>query len=213
MTIKVVITGERQIGPFKWRWPEEYEEFEGGWDFQLIVAGSRHRVRHGLGGRHVFGRWRVHTVTWLDGEVQVEGVEADDYPATRGLLSQLKHPDKTVVRALADIPEGYEQFELVEHRREIDAKYAPHCIAVKIREDDLPAWALHAWLRMCQRRSRTGPSSGMRRLSVAAQRPAAAQALPAPPTPDNRAVAAGFARPWPGYGRLRWRRRGPFYWR
>jgi uncharacterized HhH-GPD family protein len=190
MTIEV--TGEHQIGPFKWRWPEEHEDFEGGWDFQLRVRGSRHRVRHGLGGREVYGRWRVHTVTWVDGEVQVEGVEADDYPATRALLSQLKHPDRTVVRTLADVPEGYERFELVEHRREIDAKYAPYCVAVKIREDDLDAWAEHAWLRVCQRRSRTGPSSGTERLSVAARRPAAAQTLSAPPTADSRAVAAGL---------------------
>jgi len=33
----------------------------------------------------MYGRWRVHTVTWLDREVQVEGVEAGDYPASRAL--------------------------------------------------------------------------------------------------------------------------------
>ena len=50
----------------------------------------------------MYGRWRVHTVTWLDREVQVEGVEAGDYPASRALISQLKHADKMVVRSLAD---------------------------------------------------------------------------------------------------------------
>jgi hypothetical protein len=134
----------------------------------------------------------VHTVTWLDREVQVEGVEADDYPATQALLSQLKHADKKVIRTLAGVPGGYEGFDLVEHRREIDAKYVPRCIAVKIREDELRAWAVHAWLRMCQRRSRPATSSvkpppG----SAAVSRPVLPE-LPAPPTADSWAVAAGL---------------------
>jgi hypothetical protein len=137
MAVEAEITDQQHMGPFKFRWPDGYEDFEGGWDFHLIVGGARHRARHGIGARRVYGRWRVHTVTWLDREVQVEGVEADDYPASRALISQLKHADKTVVRSLADVPQGYEGFDLVEHRSEIDAKYAPYCIAVKIREDDL----------------------------------------------------------------------------
>lgn len=188
--VEARVVGLQQIEPFKFQWPEGYEEFEGGWDFQLTVAGSRHRVRHGIGAREVYGRWRVHTVTWLDREVLVEGVEADDYPVTRGLLSQLKQADKKVVRELAGVPAGYERFELVEHRHEIDAKYAPYCIAVKIREDDLLAWGVHAWLRMCQRRNRTGASS--ERSRVEAPRSVPAQALPAAPTADSRAVAAGL---------------------
>ena len=31
-------------------------------------------------------------------------------------------------------------------RREIEAPYSPQCLALKIREDDLASWALHAWL-------------------------------------------------------------------
>lgn len=182
------VIDRKQIGPFKFRWPEGYEEFEGGWDFELTVAGSRHRVRHGVGGREVYGRWRVHTVTWLDREVQVEGVEADDYPATRSLISQLKHADKKVVREVAGVPAGYEQFELVEHRREIDAKYAPYCLAVKIPEDDLLAWGIHAWLRMRQRTARTGASSDRARAGLAG----VSRSLPAAPTADSRAVAAGL---------------------
>lgn len=190
--VEAQVVGLQQIEPFKFRWPEGYEEFESGWDFQLTVAGSRHRVRHGIGGREVYGRWRVHTVTWLDREVQVEGVEADDYPVTRGLLSQLKHADKKVVRELAGVPAGYERFELVEHRHEIDAKYAPYCIVVKIREDDLLAWGVHAWLRMSQRRNRTGASSERSRVESAAPRSVPAQALPAAPTADSQAVATGL---------------------
>lgn len=179
-------------GPFKFRWPEGYEEFENGWDLQLTVAGERHKVRHGVGGRKVYGRWRVHTVTWLDREVQVEGVEADDYPVTRSLLSQLKHADKKVVRDLSGVPAGYERFKLVEHRREVDAKYAPSCIAVKIREDDLLAWSVHAWLRMRQRSDHARASSGEARAGQTLPRSVPARDLPAAPTGNSRAVAAAL---------------------
>jgi hypothetical protein len=100
----------------------------------------------------------VHTIPWLDREVQVAGVEADDYPASRALISQFKHVGKTVVRSMAYVPQWYEGFELVEHRSEIDAKYAPHRIVVKIREDDLLTWSVHAWLRMSQRKVGTAAS-------------------------------------------------------
>jgi hypothetical protein len=32
------------------------------------VGRDRHQARHGIGARPVYGRWRVHTVTWLDCE-------------------------------------------------------------------------------------------------------------------------------------------------
>lgn len=72
----------------------------------------------------MYGRWRVHTVTWLDGAVEVEGVEADDYSATQALLSVLRGPDKRHLHDLAEVPEVYEGFEVVNHRREIDAPTA-----------------------------------------------------------------------------------------
>lgn len=175
----------RQLTPFRFRWPDEEEYFEGGWDYLLAIAGARHRVRHGIGGREVYGRQRVHTVTWLDGTVQVEGVEADDYPSSRALLSVLRHGAKHLVRNLDGVPAGYLGFDLVDHRREIDAKWSRYCIAVKIREDDLTAWGTHAWLRMRQRQPASPATS-------AARPPAAALALPPPPAADARAVAAAL---------------------
>lgn len=70
MTIDAKITGLQQLGPFKFRWPDTHEDFEGGWDFQLNVGGAQYRARLGIGARLVYERWRVHTVTWLDGAVQ-----------------------------------------------------------------------------------------------------------------------------------------------
>jgi hypothetical protein len=130
-----------RLGAFSFRWPDAEEHFESGWAYRLKVGGETHAVRHGLGGRVVYGRCRVHTGTWLDGEVQVEGVEADDYPTTGALLSGIRRPDRSLVRTPAEVPAGYGGFDLVEHRREIDAKWSRNCIAVKIRQDDLGAWA------------------------------------------------------------------------
>lgn len=192
MTVKVEISNVRLTGPFDFRWPEGTEEFENGWDFQLIADGHRHRVRHGLGAHNVFGRWRVHTVTWVDQDVQVEGVEADDYPATRALISRLRQPDKKLIRDRVDVPGGYAGFELVEHRQEIDARYVPDCIAVKIREDDLAAWALHAWLRMRQRAVAPARPSQHPRTATAPAPHRLPTALLAPPAADQRAVAAAL---------------------
>jgi hypothetical protein len=186
MTLDAEATGIRKLPSFSFRWPEGEECFEGGWEYWLTIAGARHRVRHGLAGREVYGRQRVHTVTWLHGAVQVEGVEADDYPTTRALLSVLRHNARTSVRDLDGVPAGYEEFDLADHRREIDAKWSRYCIAVKIKEDDLAAWGKHAWLRMCQRQARTPIAS------PAAPTTQTAPVLASPPTADARAVATAL---------------------
>src|SRR5260370_9426755 len=134
-----------------------------------------------MGAREVYGRLRVHTVTWIGGEDQVEGVEADDSPVSQSLLSRLRRAGRALARTLEQVPAGYEPFEIVEHCREIDAPYSPSCLAVKIREDDLASWALHGWLR----------SQLPRKLSSA---PRASQVMPGPPalppapSPDAEAV-------------------------
>jgi hypothetical protein len=86
----VELIAVKELEPFDFRWPEDIESFEGGWSFEIRAGGKRHTGRHGIGAREVFGRARVHTVTWMDGEVQVEGVEADDYPSSSALISRLR---------------------------------------------------------------------------------------------------------------------------
>jgi uncharacterized HhH-GPD family protein len=128
---------------------------------------------------------RVHTVTWLDGEVQVEGVEADDYPTSHALLSRIRRPGRALARRWEEVPAGYAGFEIVDHRREIDAPYSPKRLAVKIREDDLAAWARHAWLRSRLPRSAHVPTEPAAAGPPATLRP---PALPPPPAPDPAAV-------------------------
>jgi uncharacterized HhH-GPD family protein len=177
------LTAVKALGPFDFRWPEGIESFEGGWSFEASITGNRHTCRHGIGAREVYGRLRVHTVTWLDGEVQVEGVEADDYPSSQALISRLRRPGRATARTWEEVPAGYVDFVIVDHLREIDAPYSPRCLAVKIREDDLPSWAMHAWLR-----------SQLPRKAIIARRetgslvPARPQ-LPPAPSPNAQAVA------------------------
>ena len=170
------------IGPFSFRWPDGTEDFEAGWQFTARIEGRSHEIKHGLGAREVYGRIRVHSVTWLDGQVQVEGVEADDYPTSQALISRLRRPGRATVRTLAEVPAGYDGFSIVEHRREIDAPYSPQCLAMKIREDDLSAWLLHAWLRSRLPRN-LKPATAGRETPVAPP-----IALPSAPSPDAQAV-------------------------
>jgi uncharacterized HhH-GPD family protein len=180
---QVELAGVKRVGPFEFQWPGDTESFEGGWTFEAHIDGAQHSVRLGIGAREAFGRLRVHAVTWIDGRVQVEGAEADHYPATQVLISRLRRPGGGLVRTWAEIPAGYDDFEIVEHRREIDAPHTPQCLAVKIREDDLASWAVHAWLHSKLRKK---PPSRTRTLSPVALPPQ--PELFSPPATDAELV-------------------------
>jgi hypothetical protein len=149
------VTGLRA---FAFRWPAGSEQFDHGWDYIAKIGGTSHRVRYGIGGREVYGKFRVHSVTWLDGSPMVEGVASDDYSESGALLSTLRIGGKAHVRMLSELPAGYLGFDVVRHSDEIVAKYSPRTLAVKILEDDLAAWAQHAVLRA---RSKGAPRTGI----------------------------------------------------
>ncbi len=135
------------IGPFEFRWPDAIEHFDDGWEGIALKDGQSWPFRHGVGRRDVYGRSRVHTVTWLNHQPMVEGVEADDYAQSRCLISQIKKPDKKMAQSLGEVPAGYEAFSIVTHRDEISARYSRNGLAVKIREDDAASWVLLAIFR------------------------------------------------------------------
>jgi hypothetical protein len=177
----VKVSNVSHLGPFEFRWPEGMEAFESGWAYTAEIGGARHAIRHGLGAREVYGRIRVYTVTWIGGEVQVEGAEADDYPLSQWLLSRLRRAGRPLASTMDQVPAGYEPFEIVEHRREIDAPCSPSCLAAKISEDDLPGWALHGWLRSQLPRRVEAASPAMAAVTPRAQ-------LPPPHSPNAQAV-------------------------
>jgi uncharacterized HhH-GPD family protein len=174
-----------ELEPFDFRWPEGIEQFDHGWNYKASIGGTSFRVRHGIGGREVYGKFRVHSVTWLDAQPMVEGVAPDDYAASGALLSTLRIKAKAHVRELTDLPMGYAGFTVVRQSAEIAAKYSRRSLAVKILEDDLAAWARHAVLRA---RSK-GPGSVGRAYRKVAQSVSSPPAnLPMPPDLDQAAV-------------------------
>ncbi len=179
---KLEITRPKRLTPFSFKWPADVEDFEQGWECDFTIAGSHHVVRHGVGQRVVYGRPRVHTVTWLDANVQVEGAEADDYPTSQALISRLRRPDGKLARWFDEVQRGYKGFQIVRHRTEIDAPHSPNCLAVKVREDDLQSWAKHAWLRSCLKKGPSSPAVTFAPRPVPPRPPAPA------PSPDGHAV-------------------------
>jgi endonuclease III len=182
---EIRVSDVSRLEPFEVHWPDGLEPFEGGWSCTAEMDGVRQVIRHGVGSRRAFGRMRVRTVTWIGTDAQVEGVEADDYPVSRSLLSRLRRAGRALARVPEEVPSGYESFTIVPHARELDAPYSPSCLAVKLRDDDLPGWALHAWLRHELSRNPPGPP-----LSTAAPRQSAR--LGPPPEPDARAIGRGL---------------------
>lgn len=133
-----------QVEPFEFRWPDAVERFDRGWEFVAESNREAFRVRHALAVRIAFGRPRVRSVTWVGGEVAVEGAGADDYEVSRALISVIKGADRTMARRTEAVPPDIQDLPIVVHRDEIDAPWARRGLAVKLAEDDLAAWALYA---------------------------------------------------------------------
>jgi len=144
------------IDLFTYRWPAATETFDRGWEATIVAGGARHLLRHGIGGRVVFGSWRPHTVTFLDGQPAVEAAAEDAYEQTRKLVSLIKGADRRDIQGVADLPAGYENFEIHRQKDAIDAPHARSSLVVRLTEDDLEGWARHALLRVALRRSGGG---------------------------------------------------------
>ena len=155
----VAVSDIQPLAPFVFRWPGSDEQFARGWDFVASEATAHHRVRHALGSRHVFGRDRIHSVTWVAGSPQVEATAADDYEQSGHLVGLIKRPDGRDARSVDELPDGYGEFEIVVHREAVQGAWARRSLAVRIHAEDLQGWARHALiqadLRKARRRSGT----------------------------------------------------------
>ena len=134
------------LGAFSWRWPEETEHFERGYAALMRFGDREFRIRHGIGRRTVYGRLRLHSVTWVEGNPTVEGVEADDFTRSQSLLSLIK-VTKRHLRPTDPLPSEYAGFTVGVMSEEAAGRYSPRSLAVKIRLDDIEGWSRHALLR------------------------------------------------------------------
>jgi len=180
----------RELGSFDWRWPENVEHFDHGWEYVATGGAASYRIRHGIGGRDVYGRFRVHSVTWVDGQPMVEGVAPDDYDDGGALLSTIRIEGGEHVRALTDLPIGYAGFHIVRQIDEIAAKYSRRSLAAKILDDDLGAWARHAILRLTSKPAGK-PSGRTDRAGLEPDRPTMPRLEP-PPKLDRTALVASM---------------------
>lgn len=134
------------IGSFSWRWPEGVEHYEHGWLAIADIDGRELHIRHGIGRREAFGRSRLRAVTWVEGEVAVEGVEADDFAISQSLVSLIKITKKHL-RPGAAVPAEYAAFPIAVFSDEVSGPHSFSSLAVKLRQDDLEGWTRHALLR------------------------------------------------------------------
>jgi hypothetical protein len=72
-TVDIELASVEATGSFAYRWPDTEEEFTSGWDCAARWGPGRFRIRHGIGGRVVYGSFRVHTVTFVDDAPRIEG--------------------------------------------------------------------------------------------------------------------------------------------
>ncbi|MCY3886873.1 MAG: hypothetical protein OXG19_04085 [Chloroflexi bacterium] len=146
MTPDIRLISASALGSFSWRWPEEIEHFERGYAALVRFQGSEFRIRHGISRRTAYGRLRLHSVTWVENNPTVEGVEADDFAHSQSLLSLIK-VTKRHLRPTDPLPPEYSGFTVGVMSEEAAGRYSPRSLAVKIRLDDIDGWSRHALLR------------------------------------------------------------------
>ncbi len=143
----VRILAVTEIGAYIYVWPDgTRESFNRGWAIVGSVGSRTVRVRHGLGRRSAYGRDRVRSVTWVELQPTVEGVESDDYPATHSLLSGIRIT-KSFLRPGDLVPAEYSRLPVVTQSDHIGASRTRRILSVKLREDAVADWATVALMR------------------------------------------------------------------
>jgi uncharacterized HhH-GPD family protein len=180
------------IGPFSWRWPAGIESYERGWAAIADVDGTEFQIRHGIGRRDAFGRSRLRSVTWVEGEPLVEGVETDDFDQSESLVSLIKITKKHL-RPRDDVPSEYAGFVVAVFADEMVGPRSYGSLAVKLRLDDVEGWTRHALLRAAAwgrllTRSRYRPSLPPR----TAPGPVPVATRDEPPGEQQQAIAAAL---------------------
>jgi uncharacterized HhH-GPD family protein len=175
--MNLTITDPRELEPFDFRWPDSTERFDRGFQCTATADRDTFEVRHGIGGRHVYGQERVHTVTWINGQPIVEGVAADDFESSRCLVSAIKGPDGKLVRTPGELPAGYEELTIVAFDTEIDAPRTRRALAAKIKVDDVGAWAALALLRIRHREGRLPKPPGTKKAATPRPIPTALESV------------------------------------
>ena len=143
-----------------------------------------------VGGTH--RRSRLKSVTWIEGEPIVEGVEADDFGQSQSLLSLIKVTKKHL-RPGDYVPPEYAGLVIAVFADEVVGPCSYGSLAVKLRLDNVEGWTRHALLRAAawgrlSTRSRYRPSLPPR----TALGPLPAVTHDEPPSEQQQAIAAAL---------------------
>ncbi len=149
---KIVKTGLylenfRETKGCNYRWPKTVEHFSRCFSADLHIGSTVHQFKHAIGERYLFGELRVHSVTFLDGRPVVEGAGCDDFRISRSLVSFIRDGENSMLMSRDELPAFYKDFDVVFQSDEIVSPDSRSVLAVKIREDDVAHWALHAAIR------------------------------------------------------------------
>jgi MoxR-like ATPase len=164
MTTTTEPVDDISVGPitpstsFGYRWPGgNVEQFERSWEMEARTGQRTQRVRYALGQRPAFGRNRVHSVVFVDGQPMLEGAGTDDHDVSNKLAAIVKLPTGRHVVDAKDVPPQYRDFPVV---RFADVTAGPpqmRSMAFVLPEDDIASWARIALTRVNLRRQAPGP--------------------------------------------------------
>jgi MoxR-like ATPase len=138
--------------PFSHRWPGgDREAFPRAWEAHGTVEGKPVLVRYGLGSRRVFGRDRVHSVVFVNGQPVLEGAGTDDYEDTRFLAAILKLPNGRHAREPQEIPTEYQHVPVRQTADVIQGPPRLRALSIVLPEDDVAGWSRVALTRLALR--------------------------------------------------------------
>lgn len=140
--------------PFEYRWPMKRTEsspnkkeehftkvYEGTSDGKRIkIAFSDRADRTG----------RIRATVFVDNRPMVRFKPADDFAASKLMLSLIKTADRKQLRPEDLIPPEYALLEVASYRKHINRLHASRNMAVICRKDDLQTMAQHALIRAGQ---------------------------------------------------------------
>jgi uncharacterized HhH-GPD family protein len=185
-----LLEGPNRTPAFVYRWPDQTESFDTGWNLVVSERGRRYPVKIGLSLRFAYGHNRRRLVIWVSGQPVAEAVAEDDYATSRHLVGLLKDAEGRMVRPDETPPPAYSGFPLVHFPDVVSGPSTRNGIAARLPEDDIIGWTAFALARTAARAAgRTVPDD-----TAAIPQPPA----PRRPTDTNRqAVVAAILQ----YGR------------
>ena len=138
------------------KWPSgNFESFPNWIDYQTIADDGHHTVRVTFGIRSAYSRDRLRAIIWVGGHPHAQFFEADDFPTSGDLLSEIKvrgEVGEVLCRYPEDpIPARYAAFQVVGLPTRVEGRGVHNAWAVVASIADHRTMIELAGLRMMER--------------------------------------------------------------